>query len=464
MLAKQITKRTSIIVGLGKTGYACARYLARCGESFMVVDSRQQPPFLTRLANEYPEVDVHLGEFDRALLASATQLVVSPGVALAHPAIAYAIDQGVKIVSDIDLFCEQVSVPVVAITGSNAKTTVTTLVGKMAERAGIKVGVGGNIGEPVLDMLDHDAGQQPHDLYVLELSSFQLEMVQKLQAEVATVLNISEDHMDRYPDLAAYRQAKHRIAKGCKQLVVNRDDPATRVLVDSAVVQWSFGLTAPRGDHELGVIGDGASTALALGDRTLLTADQLKIKGAHNISNALAALAMGYAIGLDEAAMLRTLTEFEGLPHRCQWVADVEGVAFINDSKGTNVGATVAAIDGLGANLPGKIVLIAGGDGKGADFSPLAEPIGRFCKAVVLIGKDAGLLEQALNVADADYSITQVGDLASAVKTARSLAVAGDAVLLSPACASLDMFTSYEHRGELFIERVKVMTGEHAHG
>ena len=454
MLAEQTAKKATIIVGLGKTGFACARFLARHGEAFMIVDSREQPPYLSRLRAELPEVEVQCGTFDRNLLAAGRRLIVSPGVALADPAIAHAVAQGVEVVSDIDLFCEQVAAPVVAITGSNAKTTVTTLVGRMAARAGVDVGVGGNIGEPVLDMLEQPA----RELYVLELSSFQLEMVHKLRAEVATILNISEDHMDRYPDMAAYRKAKQRIALGCRQMVVNRDDAATQVLLDSAVTQWSFGLDAPSGDHQLGLIRADDAAWLALGERKLLAVDQLNIHGAHNIGNALAALAMGYALGLDEAAMLDELREFAGLPHRCQWVADVDGVAYINDSKGTNVGATVAAIDGLGPDLQGGIVLIAGGDGKGADFIPLAQSVGRFCKAVVLIGKDAPRLELAL--AATQVPMIRAGDLASAVQTARGQAQAGDAVLLSPACASLDMFSSYEHRGDLFIERVQVMAGE----
>lgn len=439
------TDKQRIIVGLGVTGLSVARYLAGRDLPFAVCDTRTNPPGLDKLKRFAPMADLYLGELDAQLLSSADELIVNPGIPLSTPAIQTAIQAGVKVVGDIELFARAVDAPIVAITGSNAKSTVTTLVGLMAEKAGRRVAVGGNIGTPALDLLDSKA-----DLYVLELSSFQLETTEALNAEVATVLNISEDHMDRYADLGAYHLAKHRIFRGARQVVVNRDDALTRPLVADRLPCWSFGLGKPdfRG---FGLIEQDGQKHLAFEFKALMPVSELKIRGAHNQANALAALALGHAVGLPMTAMLDALRDFPGLPHRCQWVGQHAGVDYYDDSKATNVGAALAAIEGFGDTLQGRQVLIAGGDGKGADFSPLCEPISRYCRAVVLLGRDADKLEQVLK---SHVPLQRVSSLDEAVSAAASLAQPGDAVLLSPACASLDMFANFEERGRLFAAAV----------
>lgn len=439
------TDKQRIIVGLGATGLSVARYLAGRDLPFAVCDTRANPPGLDKLKRFAPMADLHLGELDAALLSSAGELIVNPGIALATPAIKAAMDAGVSVVGDIELFAREADAPIVAITGSNAKSTVTTLLGAMAEKAGRQVAVGGNIGTPALDLLDQRA-----DLYVLELSSFQLETTQALNAEVATVLNVSEDHMDRYSGLAAYHLAKHRIFRGARQVVINRDDDLTRPLVADQLPCWSFGLSRP--DFKgFGLVEKNGENWLAFEFQALMPTAELKIRGAHNQANALAALALGHAIGLPMAAMLDALREFAGLPHRCQWLGQHGGVDYYDDSKATNVGAALAAIEGFGADLQGKQVLIAGGDGKGADFSALIEPVSRYCRAVVLLGRDAPVLEQLLT---GHVPVQRVTTLDEAVAAAAAVAEPGDAVLLSPACASLDMFRNFEERGRLFADAV----------
>lgn len=442
------TDKKRIIVGLGSTGLSVARFLAGRGIPFAVADTRQAPPGLDQLKRFAPMADLYLGELDGELLASAAELIVSPGIALATPALQQAKARGVSLIGDIELFAREAGAPIVAITGSNAKSTVTTLVGDMAKAAGKRVAVGGNLGTPALDLLDENA-----ELYVLELSSFQLETTERLNAEVATVLNISEDHMDRYASLAAYHQAKHRIFRGARKVVVNRDDPLSRPLVPDDLPRWTFGLG--RADfHGFGLINEAGVTSLAYQFDVLMPVGELKIRGAHNQANALAALALGQAVGLPMEAMLSALRDFAGLAHRCQWVGRKADVDFYDDSKATNVGAALAAVEGLGADTQGKLVLLAGGDGKGADFAPLREPISRHCRAVVLLGRDAPLLEKTLSGAT---QLVRVSTLDEAVEQAAQLAQPGDAVLLSPACASLDMFKNFEERGRLFAEAVRRM-------
>ncbi|MCF7981371.1 MAG: UDP-N-acetylmuramoyl-L-alanine--D-glutamate ligase [Pseudomonadales bacterium] len=450
---------TTIVIGLGKTGYSCARFLSARGVDFMLADTRERPPYLQRIQQEQPDRLVQLGPLDAALLRQAEELILSPGIALTHPAIAEAMAAGVRVRSDIDLFCEVTTAPILAITGSNAKSTVTTLVGLMAQRAGKKVGVGGNLGVPVLALAEQIEQQDadPYDLFVLELSSFQLEITEQLRAQVATILNLSPDHMDRYPSYEAYQCAKQRIFRGCSQVVVNIDDPQTHRLLPANVQVTRFGLADPE-PGEFGVIGQGAEAYLAFGKNKLVSIAELKIKGAHNVSNALAALAMGYAIGLPMDDMLAALRKFEGLPHRCQWVRQRHQVNYYNDSKGTNVGATLAAIEGLGAAEAGKIVLIAGGEGKGADFSALVEPIERYCRAVVLIGCDADKIAQILApIRSENLSVWHAETMSEAVEKAAAAALPGDLVLLSPACASFDMFDHFEARGDAFIEAVRML-------
>ncbi|UYZ84128.1 UDP-N-acetylmuramoyl-L-alanine--D-glutamate ligase [Entomomonas sp. E2T0] len=438
-----------IVVGLGKSGMSLVRYLASQRASFAVVDTRSSPPELTTLKIEYPQVEVQCGELNVEFLCKAKTLFVSPGLDLKTPALQTAAKRGVRLSGDVDLFSQLAKAPIVAITGSNGKSTVTTLVGEMAKAAGRKVAVGGNLGEPALNLLADDI-----DLYVLELSSFQLESCQQLNAEVATLLNVSEDHMDRYSDLAAYSDAKQRIFLGAKQVVVNLDDLLSipkKAL--TTAVRWEFTTKLAKSDFtgfKLDSLqGDGW---IIFNNEPLLPLDRLKIRGSHNWSNVMAALALGHAVGLSFEAMIEALVNFKGLPHRCEWVAEKAGVVYYNDSKATNVGAALAAIDGLGRDITGKLVLVAGGDGKGADFNSLKEPIENYCRAVILLGKDAPLIEKILDTA---IPRIYVSSIEQAVAEASKLAQKNDAVLLAPACASWDMFKNFEERGQLFAEAVK---------
>lgn len=432
-----------IVVGLGKSGMSLVRFLARQGVPFAVADTRENPPELATLRLQFPQVEVRCGELDVEFLCRAQELYVSPGLALATPALQEAAKRGVKLSGDIELFARHAKAPIVAITGSNAKSTVTTLVGDMARAAGKRVAVGGNLGTPALDLLADDI-----ELYVMELSSFQLETTERLNAEVATVLNVSEDHMDRYADMQAYHLAKHRIFRGARQVVVNRGDALSRPLVADQLPCWSFGLNKP--DFKaFGLIEEDGEKYLAYQFEKLMPVRELKVRGAHNQANALAALALGHAVGLPFEPMLAALREFTGLAHRCQWVRELRGVAYYDDSKATNVGAALAAIEGLGADIDGKLLLIAGGDGKGADFSGLTAPVARYCRAVVLLGRDAELIAAALGDA---VPLVRVKTLDEAVQRCAELAREGDAVLLSPACASLDMFKNFEERGRLFAQ------------
>jgi UDP-N-acetylmuramoylalanine--D-glutamate ligase len=438
-----------VVVGLGKTGLSCVRFLKGRGYPVAVNDTRDNPPGLAELRAEFPDVEVSLGRLDEQLLLKAKEIVASPGISVKEPELLSArLNAGIPVVGDIDIFCREVSAPIVAITGANAKSTVTTLVGLMAENAGIDVGVGGNLGTPVLDML-RDKGEQA--LYVLELSSFQLETTHALKAAVAVVLNISEDHMDRYASMQEYHQAKHRIFRNCQRYVVNRDDALTVPLIDESIPKTSFGLNAPD-LNQFGVLIEAGEKFLARGRERLLPVSAMKIRGDHNVANALAALALGEGVRLPMDVMLRTLREFPGLPHRCELVSERDGIAWYNDSKGTNVGSTLAAINGLGAAITGKLILIAGGVGKGQDFTPLSAPLQKFGKALVLIGEDGPKIEAA--VADGVQKV-KATTLRDAVEKAKALASSGDAVVLSPACASFDMFKNYEDRGQQFVATVK---------
>ena len=442
-----------LIVGLGKTGLSVARFLAGRGIPFAIADSRDKPPYLSELRDTLPDAGVFLGGFQSAAFKAATHLAVSPGVPLDELEIAAAARRGVPVLGDVDLFACVAEAPIVAITGANGKSTVTTLVGLMAEADGRRVRVGGNLGTPMLDILDDEA-----DLYVLELSSFQLERSSLLEPAAATVLNISSDHMDRYPDLQAYADAKRRIFRGAGYRILNRDDPLVAAMAEPSQHNAWFGLGPPPeqllgnrqltiGDHYgVGLI-DGEEWLLCKG-RPLMKSAELRIQGRHNVANALAAAALSEAVGLSPAAIASALRRFRGLDHRMQWVAEIGGVVWINDSKATNVGACMAALAGLNR----KAVLIAGGDGKGADFKVLRPIVAEKVRAAVLMGKDAPLLESTLG----DLIATvKVGNIRQAVETARTLAQPGDAVLLAPACASLDQFKDYQERGRLFMEAVR---------
>lgn len=457
------SSKLTIILGLGVTGLSVARFLSRQKTTFIVMDSRENPPALDAFYKEFSNVKCILGELDAELLSIASEIIISPGIDLKTPEVLAAIDAGVTVIGDIELFAREVhrsevSKPIAAITGSNAKTTVTSLLGKMAKDAGVNVAVGGNIGTPALDLLLKEA-----DLYVLELSSFQLESTYTLNATASTVLNISEDHMDRYEALADYHRAKQKIYFGAQTVVINRADPLTQPPLAQGVNRISFGLDKPD-RHGFGLIYKDNKQYLAHEFKVLMPSNELQLRGSHNVANCLAALAMGYALKLPINSMLETIKNFKGLVHRCQWVATVDGVEYINDSKATNVGATVAAINGftdassIDVNADHKkIVLIAGGLGKGADFSLLIQNLKNNVSTVVLIGVDAKLIDLAILDAGLSDSINVLyaGTLNKAVRLAQENARKNDIVLLSPACSSFDMFANYEDRGNQFIEIVE---------
>ncbi|MDI9246265.1 UDP-N-acetylmuramoyl-L-alanine--D-glutamate ligase [Marinobacter sp. CHS3-4] len=437
--------RRTLVVGLGATGLSCVRYLSGKDRDLAVADSRAQPPGLQELRDQFPDMPIYLGEFDADTFAGFNELVVSPGISIAEPAIRHAAHQGATIRGDIDLFAEAADAPIIAITGSNGKTTVTSLVGEMAKAAGRKVAVGGNIGTPALELLGKGA-----DLYVLEVSSFQLETTHELNALAATVLNVSDDHMDRYDSKMDYFQAKQRIFNGCKNAIVNLDDALSTPMARDNLRFLCFGFYRVN-PETFSTRDDEHGTWITFGFDNLILASELGLMGSHNISNVMAALALGHAAGFPMEVMLQTAREFKGLPHRCEWVRQVAGVDYINDSKGTNVGATAAAIQSLAPDN-GKIVLLAGGDGKGADFSPLVEPVRTCCRAAVLFGVDAGRMAEALGDS---IAIHREDSLAAAVSRAADIAKAGDRVLLSPACASFDMFRDYMDRGNQFRQLVE---------
>ncbi|HYE35825.1 UDP-N-acetylmuramoyl-L-alanine--D-glutamate ligase [Methylocaldum sp.] len=430
-----------LIFGLGKTGLSVARFLVKQGIEFAVTDTREWPPYLAELRETCPDAGVFLGGLHSAAFSAATHLIVSPGVSLDQPKIREARRRGIPVFGDLDLFACMANAPILAITGANGKSTVTTLVGLMAEADGRNVRVGGNLGTPMLELLDDQA-----ELYVLELSSFQLERSSLLKPAAATVLNISPDHMDRYPDIKAYADAKRLIFRGQGVMVLNRDDPMVAAMAEPDRRRVWFGLKDSGVDYGVSVI-DGAEWLTSLGE-PLMQTEKIAIQGRHNVSNALAAVALGEAIGLSRAAMTGTLERFEGLAHRMQKVAEIEGVTWINDSKATNVGACMAALSGLHS----KAVLIAGGDGKDAEFSILRPVVAEKVRAAVLMGKDAPLLEQALKDV---VPTVRVENMRQAVQAARSLARSGDSVLLAPACASLDQYKDYQERGRVFTEAVK---------
>ncbi len=431
----------TLVVGLGATGLSCARFLHRLGLEVAVTDSRAAPPQLEVARRELPDVPLFIDGFSLDAIDHCDQVVVSPGLSLRHPCLDRARRLSRPILGDIELFARCADAPVIAITGSNGKSTVTALTGEMARVAGLDVRVGGNIGTPALDLL---TGVAP-DLYVLELSSFQLETTSSLAARAATVLNISPDHLDRYRDLDEYRAAKLRIFGGPGARIVNRDDPLISAGLAGSGEQITFGAGAPPGAGDYGLLTHKGGLWLACGATPLIAAAELRIRGRHNAVNALAAYALGAAAGLPGSAMLAALRSFPGLPHRTEWLGERRGVTWYNDSKGTNVGATIAAIEGL----DGRVVLIAGGVGKGQDFSPLRAALAGKARAVVLIGADAGRLEQALAGA---VELIHARDLGAAVDAAAGIALPGDSVLLSPACASFDMFANYEERGHRFVE------------
>lgn len=442
-VALQPKQYSHLVLGLGATGLSVVRYLYSKGIVPMVMDSRTQPPGAKQLAEEFPDVVLSTGGFDCRYLVQAEQIIISPGIPLSTPEVRAAIDMEIEVIGDIELFARELkdkAPRVLGITGSNGKSTVTTLVGMMIQADAKVAGVGGNIGTPALDLLTDNK-----DLYVLELSSFQLETTQSLNCIAATCLNISEDHMDRYTDLASYRQAKMALYNQTHLSVYNRDDELSKPYEPCNTI--SFGLNEPQGD-DWG-IRDGM---LVHGDSELMSIGDVALIGRHNIANVLAAMALADAAGISKDAMVQVASSFTGLRHRCERVARCNSVTWVNDSKATNVGATAAALAGL-EDYPGKVILIAGGDGKGADFSPLS-PLLEKVSYVITLGRDGD------KIAALKEGAIPVKDMAQAVSTAAEIAEAGDIVLLSPACASLDMYPNFMARGDDFRDQVEALNGD----
>ena len=439
--------RIRAVVGLGATGLSCVRFLASQNIDFFVVDSRDNPPGLEQAKALCPAERIFTGDLTVLETLGVNELYVSPGIPLKTPTLVKLAEQGVAMRGDIDLFCDYVNAPFVAITGSNAKSTVTTLLAKLLEATGNNAVAGGNLGLPALDLLS--AGV---DFYVLELSSFQLETTPALKADLACLLNVSEDHMDRYKDLYEYQRVKQKVYRGCKAAVCNKQDILTAPLLAEGVPVRAFTTKSPD-LKEFGILPDEDGAWLCRGVERLYHTSNIALKGSHNYANVLAALAMLELLGQDllSPGVAKVLSEFGGLPHRCETVRNHNGVTYINDSKGTNVGATLAALEGLGNSAQKNIHLIAGGEGKGADFAPLAKPISELVCKTYLFGKDAEGLANALSTTSNVALFANLDDIVSAVQ---GEVKAGDIVLFSPACASLDMYKNYELRGQHFIDLV----------
>jgi UDP-N-acetylmuramoylalanine--D-glutamate ligase len=457
----ELQGKTALVLGLGITGLSMARWLASRGARVRVADTRATPPCAAQLARELPQVTLVTGPFRDASFADADLVSLSPGIALAEPAVAAAAARGVPIVGDIELFAQALPrsnpAKVLAITGSNGKSTVTEMTGAMCRAAGLRTVVAGNIGLPVLDVL-LEAQRRPDEaaaeIYVLELSSFQLETTYSLDAHVAACLNLSEDHLDRYASMQDYARAKARVFRGGGVQVLNRQDPWALAMALPGRQVVTFGLDAPPTERDWGLLESGAEAWLAQGAHKLMSIGRLRVTGLHNAANALAALALTRAVELPYQPLLQALAQFEGLPHRVQKVAQFAGVSFFDDSKGTNVGATVAALNGMRQ----RVVLIAGGDGKGQDFTPLRPALAGHARAVVLIGRDRERIAEA--VRGSNIPLLRANDMEEAVRLSFDQAREGDAVLLSPACASFDMFRNYEHRAQVFVQAVRRLEQE----
>ncbi len=426
------------IVGLGLTGFSCACYLSSVNKPFFFLDTREEPLQYGKFKAQFPEAEFFLGERSlNAACAMVDLLVVSPGIALSDPVVTSYVQQGARITSDIELFRAEVNVPIIAVTGSNGKSTVVSLIAHILQDTGKKVTLAGNIGVPVLQTLQESYCA---DVIVLELSSFQLERLDALNADVACVLNISEDHMDRYDSFDDYKKAKLSVYKGTKKAVYNSDDAMTHVSTFERDT-FTFGSTTNssfclKNEH---IVYQGES---------LLSRDALRLKGTHNLMNVMAAFACCFPLGISLDDMCQSVKSFDGIKHRCQWLGAIDGVDYYNDSKGTNVGATLAAIQGLTSTR--NIILIAGGKDKGSDFSELSETVQRHVKQLILIGDCAEKMAAMLTI-QAQF----LSSLEAAVVRAHALSEDGDIVLLSPACASFDMFDSFENRGDVFIEQVE---------
>ncbi len=455
----ELNGRKVLVLGLGDTGLSMARWLSARGARVTVADTRAQPPHAALLARELPQIALECGGIQDASVQKAELIAISPGIDRRMAAVVGAIRRGTPLAGDVELFAQALpqlkSRPrVLAITGTNGKSTVTQMAGDICAAAGRRTVVAGNIGTPVLDALDAaERSAAAPDVFVLELSSFQLESTASLNADAAAMLNLSEDHLDRYDGIAGYAGAKQRIFNGDGAQVLNRADARSNAMAQAGRVVHRFGIAAPRGEREWGIGSSAGEAVLMRGQKTLLPLADLPVAGLHNAANALAAGALCHLIGIDDAAIAKALRAFKGLPHRVEKIAVIDGATYYDDSKGTNVGSTVAALGGFTQ----PVVLIAGGDGKGQDFGPLFEPVRQRARAVILIGRDARLIAAALR--GCGVPCINAADMDDAVRLAQTQAKAGDAVLLSPACASFDMFRNYNHRGEVFAEAVRKRAG-----
>ncbi len=453
---EKLADKKVLVLGLGETGLSLVRWLVTQGASVRVADSREQPPAMEQVRSNFPQVTIHCGVFRDEIFSDVDLIAISPGISLHEPSVLRAAARGIPIVGDVELFAQSLAKKnrpkLIAITGANGKTTVTSLVEHLCHAAGKDVVAAGNISPAVLDATMQRGAAQP-EVWALELSSFQLETTHHLNASAATVLNISQDHLDRYASMDDYAAAKARIFIGCDVQVLNRDDARSISMAQPGCKIVTFGLNLPDAENDFGIERAAQHIWLVQGKQRLLKASALPLTGLHNVANALAAVALCRAIDLPMQPLLDALRTFKGLPHRVQHVAEINGVTYYDDSKGTNVGATVAALQGLGR----KAVLIAGGEGKGQDFAPLKPAVAQHARAVLLIGRDARLIDVALN--GSGVEVVHARDMRDAVQQASRLARRGDAVLLSPACASFDMFRNYVHRAEVFIAEVLALKG-----
>jgi len=474
-LLTELKNKQILVLGAGLTGLSCARFLAARGLCFAVNDSRIKP-FTSdynelQFREEFKHVTLSLGQWDCALIANADVILISPGIDSSIAEIATFIQDDCQVIGDVELFCQLNNhrinpIAILAVTGSNGKSTVVSLVHYLAKTLGVNAQLGGNIGQPVLDLFtqlhESESTQPQHsttkalpELLIVELSSFQLETLKSMQAIATTVLNVSDDHLDRHQTMVNYQTIKQSIYQQGKLAITNRDDIATNVL-NKNQSQLSFGSDSPD-DNQFGIRVVNNSAYLAFGAENLIALDKLPLAGMHNALNYLAALALGHSAGWSLTAMVNNLTGFTGLAHRCQRINSKDGITWINDSKATNVGATLAAINGLARTMSAKqrLILIAGGDGKGADFTPLTEPLAQYVNQVITLGKDSDNIARLVNKKS---KLQQVSSLIQAVQFAQSNAKAGDIVLLSPACASLDMFKNFVDRGNQFIAAVENLT------
>ena len=436
-----------LVIGTGKTGISCIRHLHNKSIKFAVADTRPNPPDIEMLREQFPSIKFNCGAISDEIIDKYDVLVISPGISLNSLFIQYALKVGKEVIGDIELFAREAKAPIIAITGTNGKTTVTTLISKMAEASNKRVLTGGNIGTPALDLLI----EPEPDLYVLELSSFQLQTTYSIKFKVALLLNITEDHIDHHGSMKKYIEAKFRIFNNCEYAIINKNiknKPSCRNTIQ-------FSLSQPVSDNDYGITEKENNTFLSAGpENCFFNVCNLKIEGKHNRENALAAYAAGCAFGLDKEKMIQVLNEFEGIKHRCQFIRKIAGVKWYNDSKATNVGATLAAVQGLGTNSK-NIILILGGVGKDADFSSLTPALKKFVKTVILFGRDADIIKK--DIKDA-ANIISADSLIDVIKKAKTNSKAGDIILFAPACASFDMFNNYEHRGEEFMRLVQTLT------